>query len=188
MSYLREDFLLTNETAKRLYEKYASSMPIFDYHCHLPESQILANKPFNDIFEVWLGGDHYKWRLMRNYGVDEEFITGNASNKEKFKTYCRVLGTAFGNPLYHWSQVELKEFFNCELEINEENAELIWDWCNEFIKINNLTPQKLIEQSNLSLSEIGTNCGFEYYSQFSLFFKQKTGLSPLQYKTKNVNR
>ena len=99
MSYLREDFLLTNETAKRLYEKYAFTMPIFDYHCHLPESQILANKPFNDIFEVWLGGDHYKWRLMRNYGVDEEFITGNASNKEKFKTYCRVLGTAFGNPL-----------------------------------------------------------------------------------------
>lgn len=150
MSYLREDFLLTNETAKRLYEKYASTMPIFDYHCHLPESQILANKPFNDIFEVWLGGDHYKWRLMRNYGVDEEFITGNASNKEKFKTYCRVLGTAFGNPLYHWSQVELKEFFNCEIEINEENAELIWDWCNEFIKINNLTPQKLIEQSNVT--------------------------------------
>ena len=150
MSYLKDDFLLTNETAKKLYAKFASNMPIFDYHCHLSEKQILANKPFNDVFEVWLGGDHYKWRLMRNYGVSEEFITGDAPNKDKFITYCRVLGTAFGNPLYHWSQVELKEFFNCEIEINEENAELIWDWCNEFIQINNITPQKLIEQSNVT--------------------------------------
>ena len=151
MSYLREDFLLTNKTAVRLYENYAKDMPIFDYHCHLPEKQILENKPFNDVFEIWLGGDHYKWRLMRNYGVNEEYITGNTTtNKEKFVTYCRVLGTAFGNPLYHWSQLELKAFFNCELEINEENAELIWDWCNEYIRLNNITPQKLIESSNVS--------------------------------------
>ncbi|MBE5743010.1 MAG: glucuronate isomerase [Clostridiales bacterium] len=150
MSYLKDNFLLKNKTAERLYKTYAEKTPIFDYHCHLPESQILANKPFNDIFEVWLQGDHYKWRLMRNYGVDEKYITGNASNKEKFITYCSVLGTAFGNPLYHWSQVELKEFFNCEIEINEENAELIWDWCNEYIKVNCVTPQKLIEQSNVT--------------------------------------
>ena len=150
MSYIRENFLLTNKTAEKLYNSYAKDMPIFDYHCHLPEKQILANKPFNDIFEVWLGGDHYKWRLMRNYGVDEELITGSADNKTKFIAYCKTLGTAFGNPLYHWSQVELKEYFNCELEINEANAELIWDWCNEFIRLNNVTPQKLIEQSNVT--------------------------------------
>ena len=150
MSYIKENFLLENKSAEKLYFGYAKDMPIFDYHCHLPEKQILANKPFNDIFEVWLGGDHYKWRLMRNYGVDEEFITGNADNKTKFIAYCKTLGTAFGNPLYHWSQVELKEYFNCELEINEENAELIWDWCNEYIRLNNVTPQKLIEQSNVS--------------------------------------
>ena len=150
MSYLKDNFLLTNKTAEKLYFQVASKMPIFDYHCHLPEGQILANKPFNDVFEVWLGGDHYKWRLMRNYGVDEEFITGNAPNKEKFKTYCKVLSTAFGNPLYHWSQVELKEYFNCELEINEENAELIWDWCNEYIKVNEVTPVSLIEKSNVT--------------------------------------
>ena len=150
MNYIKDNFLLGTKTAERLYEKHAKNMPIFDYHCHLPEKQILENKPFNDIFEVWLAGDHYKWRLMRNYGINEEFITGNKSNKEKFLTYCRVLGTAFGNPLYHWSQVELKEFFNCEIEINEENAETIWDWCNEYIRINNLTPQKLIEGSNVS--------------------------------------
>ena len=150
MSYIKENFLLTNKTAERLYFTYAKDMPIFDYHCHLPEKQILENKPFDDVFQIWLAGDHYKWRLMRNYGVDEEYITGSKSNKEKFLTYCRVLGTAFGNPLYHWSQVELKEFFNCEIEINEENAELIWDWCNDYIALNKITPQKLIEQSNVT--------------------------------------
>lgn len=149
MTYLKDNFLLTNKTAEKLYFDYAKDMPIFDYHCHLPEMQILENKEFADIFEVWLGGDHYKWRLMRNYGIDEEYITGNKSNKEKFVAYCSVLGTAFGNPLYHWSQCELKEFFNCEIEINAENAETIWDWCNEYIKLNHVTPQKLIEESNV---------------------------------------
>ena len=150
MSYIKENFLLTNKTAEKLYFSYAKDMPIFDYHCHLPEKQILENKTFHDVYEIWLAGDHYKWRLMRNYGVNEEYITGNTSHKEKFLAYCKTLGTAFGNPLYHWSQVELKEFFNCELEINEENAELIWDWCNEYIKLNNITPQSLIEQSNVT--------------------------------------
>ena len=103
MSYIKKNFLLENKTAEDLYFGYAKDMPIFDYHCHLPEKQILENKPFSDVFEIWLAGDHYKWRLMRNYGVNERFITGDASNKEKFITYCTVLGTAFGNPLYHWS-------------------------------------------------------------------------------------
>ena len=150
MSYIKDNFLLTNKTAERLYFGYAKDMPIFDYHCHLPEKQILANETFNDLYEIWLAGDHYKWRLMRNYGVDEAYITGDKSHKEKFLAYCKTLGTAFGNPLYHWSQVELKEFFNCEIEINEQNAELIWSWCNEYIALNKITPQKLIEQSNVT--------------------------------------
>ncbi|MBE7061326.1 MAG: glucuronate isomerase [Clostridiales bacterium] len=150
MSYLKDNFLLENKTAEKLYFDYAKDMPIFDYHCHLPEKQILENATFNDVFEIWLKGDHYKWRLMRNYGIDEEFITGDKSNKEKFFCYCKVLGTAFGNPLYHWSQVELKEFFNCEIEINEGNAETIWNWCNDYIKLNNITPQSLIEKSNVT--------------------------------------
>ena len=151
MSYVKENFLLTNKTAEKLYFAYAKDMPIFDYHCHLPEKQILENKPFGDVFEIWLAGDHYKWRLMRNFGVNEEYITGKSTtNKEKFVTYCKVLGTAFGNPLYHWSQVELKEFFNCTKEINAENAEAIWDECNAYIKENNVTPQSLIERSNVS--------------------------------------
>ena len=150
MSYIKDNFLLKNKTAEELYFGYAKDMKIFDYHCHLPEKQILENKSFNDIFEIWLAGDHYKWRLMRNYGADEEYITGSGSNKEKFLTYCRVLGTAFGNPLYHWSQVELKEYFGCELEINEKNAEAIWDMCNDYIRKNNITPQSLIEGSGVS--------------------------------------
>ncbi|MBQ9773307.1 MAG: glucuronate isomerase [Clostridia bacterium] len=150
MSYITKDFLLTNETAKKLYHGYAKDMPIFDYHCHLPEKQILENKPFSDVFEIWLAGDHYKWRLMRNYGADEKYITGDASNKEKFITYCTVLGTAFGNPLYHWSQVELEEFFGCTKEINAENAEAIWEECNAYIRANNVTPQSLIEGSNVA--------------------------------------
>ena len=150
MTYIKDNFLLKNKTAEKLYYDYAKDMPIFDYHCHLPEVQILENKEFNDVFEIWLKGDHYKWRLMRNYGIDEEFITGNKTNKEKFVAYCSTLGTAFGNPLYHWSQVELKEFFNCEIEINKDNAETIWDWCNDYIKLNKITPQSLIEKSNVS--------------------------------------
>ena len=150
MSYIKKNFLLTTKTAEKLYFDYAKNMPIIDYHCHLPEKQILENKPFSDIFEIWLAGDHYKWRLMRNYGVDEEYITGTKSNKEKFITYCSVLGTAFGNPLYHWSQVELEEYFGCTLEINAQNAEAIWDMCNEYIKKNNVTPQSLIESSNVT--------------------------------------
>lgn len=149
MSYVKENFLLRNKTAEKLYFDYAEKMPVFDYHCHLSEKQILENKPFNDVCEIWLGGDHYKWRLMRNYGVDEKYITGDATNEEKFNAYCKTLSTAFGNPLYHWSQVELKEFFNCELEINEENARTIWNWCNDYIKLNRVTPQSLIEKSNV---------------------------------------
>ena len=159
------NILLNNKTAEKLYFGYAKDIPIFDYHCHLPEKQILENKPFNDVFEMWLAGDHYKWRLMRNYGVDEAYITGDKSHKEKFLVYCKTLSTAFGNPLYHWSQVELKDFFSCELEINEENAEQIWDWCNEFIKINNITPQSLIESSNVKFI-FTTNEVFDDLSTF----------------------
>ncbi len=140
---------MTNKTAERLYNDYAKDMPIFDYHCHLPEKQILANEGFTDLYEIWLAGDHYKWRLMRNFGINEEYITGNRTHKEKFLAYCKTLGTAFGNPLYHWSQVELKAFFDCDLEINEENAEAIWAHCNDYIVKNHVTPQSLIESANV---------------------------------------
>ncbi len=149
MSYLKDNFLLTNKTAERLYFDYAKDMPIFDYHCHLSEREILANEPCSDLCELWLGGDHYKWRLMRNFGVDEEYITGDKSREERFAAFCKTLGTAYGNPIYHWSQVELKTFFDCDLEINEKNAPAILAHCNAYIKENRITPQKLIEASNV---------------------------------------
>ncbi len=170
MSYIKDDFLLTNRTAVRLYENYAKRAPIFDYHCHLSERQILENAEIRNLYEVWLAGDHYKWRLMRNYGIDEEYITGRKAAKEKFIKYCTVLGTAFGNPLYHWSQVELKEFFGCELEINEQNAEAIWDECNRYIRRHHLTPQKLIEQSNVKCL-FTTN---EIFDDLSVFEELRT--------------
>ena len=149
MSYLKRNFLLSNKTAERLYFDYAEGMPVFDYHCHLPEKEILENKPFDDIAKIWLGGDHYKWRLMRNYGVDEDCITGNRPWAEKFEAYCRVLGTAYGNPLMHWSQTELETYFGCTLEINEKNAEKIRTQCNAYLKKHQVTPQMLIEQSGV---------------------------------------
>ena len=171
MSYIKDNFLLTNKTAEKLYFDYAKDMPIFDYHCHLPEKQLLENAKFNDVFEIWLKGDHYKWRLMRNYGVDEEYITGNKTNKEKFVAYCEALSSAFGNPLYHWSQVELKEFFNCEIEINKDNADLIWNWCNEYIALNNITPQSLIEKSKVT-HLFTTNEIFDDLSTFGAIAKK----------------
>lgn len=176
MSYIKENFLLETKTAERLYRTYAADMPIFDYHCHLSEKEILENRPFADIYEMWLGGDHYKWRLMRNYGVPERLITGDAPHKEKFVAYCKALSTAFGNPLYHWSQAELKAYFNCEIEINEENAELIWDWCNEYIRLNALTPQKLVECSFVK-HLYTTNEVFDDLSTFEKIAKKGYGFT-----------
>ena len=149
MSYIDKNFLLKGETARRLYFGYAEKEPIFDYHCHLSEKQILENKPFGDITEIWLGGDHYKWRLMRSYGINERYITGDAPSEEKFAAYCEALGSAFGNPLYHWSQLELETYFGCTLEINAANADAIRKTCNEYIEKNALTPVKLIADSNV---------------------------------------
>lgn len=171
MSYLKRNFLLSNKTAERLYFDYAEGMPVFDYHCHLPEKEILENKPFDDIAKIWLGGDHYKWRLMRNYGVDEDCITGNRPWAEKFGAYCRVLGTAYGNPLMHWSQTELETYFGCTLEINEKNAEKIRTQCNAYLKEHQVTPQMLIEQSGVK-RVFTTNEIFDDLSTFEAIAKK----------------
>lgn len=149
--FIGEDFLLSNETAKELYHGHAKDMPIFDYHCHLSEKAIQEDKPFNDFFELWLGGDHYKWRLMRNFGIDEEYITGGAPHKEKFMCYVRALETAYGNPLYHWSHMELRNYFGIDDVICSANAEKIWDKANDYIKTHSLSPSSLIAGSNVKI-------------------------------------
>lgn len=126
-------------------------MPIFDYHCHLSEKVIERDEPFADFFELWLGGDHYKWRLMRNFGIDEEYITGGAPHKEKFMCYVRALETAYGNPLYHWSHMELRTYFGIEDTICSANAEHIWNSANEYIRTHALSPSSLISGSNVKI-------------------------------------
>ena len=149
MSIIKEDFMLHNEYGRKLYNEFAKDMPIYDFHCHLEAKEIWENKKFKNITDIWLGGDHYKWRAMRACGVPEEKITGNASDYEKFSEWSKVVPQLIGNPLYHWTHLELKRFFNIDLELNEENCEEIWGKCNEKLDQDNFRARSLIERSNV---------------------------------------
>jgi glucuronate isomerase len=150
-NFMNENFLLTNRTAKKLYHKYAKEMPIFDYHCHLPIKSIVENKKFRSITEVWLGGDHYKWRAMRTIGVDEKYITGDASDKEKFLKWAETLPKCIGNPLYHWTQLELKRYFGIDKLLSPKTAAEIWDKCNALLAKDEFSVRALIEKSNVKV-------------------------------------
>ena len=152
--FIHDDFLLQNQSAKLLYHEFAKNMPIIDYHCHLSPQEIAENKQFNNITEVWLAGDHYKWRAMRNLGVDEKYITGNASDYEKFKAWAKAIPYLIGNPLYHWSHLELKRYFNIDTLLNEDTCEMIWEQCNELLQNKEFSALGLIERSNVEM--IGT--------------------------------
>lgn len=147
---MEKNCFLRNECSKTLYS-VAQSMPIVDYHCHLSPKEIFEDKAFDNIGQIWLEADHYKWRLMRTAGIDEEYITGSASYKEKFVKYCSAIEFATGNPLYHWSHMELSQFFGIDLPITSENAEEIWTKANEYIAKTQMSPRKLIEQSNVEI-------------------------------------
>ena len=110
-AFMDKDFLLSSETSQKLFHEYAENMPIVDYHCHINPQEIAEDRKFENITQVWLGGDHYKWRQMRSNGVDEYYITGGASDREKFQKWAETLGKAIGNPLYHWSHLELQRYF-----------------------------------------------------------------------------
>lgn len=153
-TFMGEDFLLENETAKKLFDRYAKNMPIYDYHCHLSPKEIAEDKKYENITEIWLYGDHYKWRYMRSMGVDEKYCTGDASDYEKFFQYAKCIAYAAGNPLYHWTHLELQRFFGIYEPLNEKSAPKIWEKANEIIKSGDFTAQKLIEKSNVYL--IGT--------------------------------
>lgn len=149
--FMDEDFLLTTETAKKLYHGYAGVMPILDYHCHINPQEIYENRRFDNITQVWLGGDHYKWRQMRSNGVEEKYITGNASDREKFQKWAETLEMAIGNPLYHWSYLELKRYFGYEGQLNGETAEEVWKLCNEKLKQDSMSARGIIKMSNVTL-------------------------------------
>ena len=147
--FMGKDFLLSNETAKHLYHDYAAKMPIIDYHCHISQKEIYEDRQFNTITEVWLGGDHYKWRQMRANGIDEKYITGDASDLEKFKAWAKTLSHLIGNPLYHWSHLELQRYFNIYEPLTEDNAEDIFNRCNEVLKT--LKVRKILEDSKVNI-------------------------------------
>ena len=117
--FLDKDFLLTTKTAQRIYTEYAEKLPIIDYHCHVSPREIYEDRRFENITELWLGGDHYKWRLMRSNGVEEYYITGNADPYKKFEKFAELLPKAIGNPMYHWCHLELKNYFGYEVQISK---------------------------------------------------------------------
>lgn len=148
--FLNEDFILSTETAQKLYHEYAEVMPVLDYHCHLNPQEIYEDIKFDNITQVWLGADHYKWRQMRSNGVEEKYITGDATDREKFQKWAETLEMAIGNPLYHWSHLELKRYFGYNGYLNGETAEEVWNLCNEKLQ-NGLSARKLIQMSNVTL-------------------------------------
>ena len=149
--FMDKDFMLSNDTAKKLYHDYAADMPIFDYHCHLSPQMMYEDKPFKNITEIFLGGDHYKWRYMRSNGIDEEYITGGASDYDKFKAFCSCLQYAVGNPLYHWTHLELKRYFGVEEIVTEKTCGAIWEKCNAVISDTKMSPSTLINSSNVAV-------------------------------------
>jgi glucuronate isomerase len=149
--FMDENFLLTNKTAATLYHDYAKKMPIFDYHCHLSPKEIAENKRYRNITEVWLGGDHYKWRAMRANGVDERYITGDAPDKEKFLKWAETMPACIGNPLYHWTHLELKRFFGIDTLLSPATAEEIWEKCNALLQKDDFAARGLIERSNVKV-------------------------------------
>ena len=147
MSFIHDDFLLTNEHSRRLYHSFAAAQPIIDYHNHLSPQDIAENRRFADLFEMWVDHDHYKWRAMRANGVDEAFVTGDANPKDKFLAFARTVPHTIRNPIYHWTHMELKRFFDIDELLSESNAESIWDRCNEQIGAReDLSTQGILEQ------------------------------------------
>ena len=147
--FMCDDFLLMTDTAKTLYHNYAKNMPIYDFHCHLNPKEIYENKKYKNITEVWLGGDHYKWRAMRSNGVDERYITGDAEDKEKFMKWAETIDECYGNPLFHWTHLELKRFFGIDLVLSKETAEEVWNLTNEKLATDKFTARELIKMSNV---------------------------------------
>src|SRR2546423_12796046 len=146
MKFIHEDFLLQTRTARRLYHQYAEEQPILDYHCHLSPRDLAENRQFNNLAEVWLEGDHYKWRAMRANGVAERFITGDADPYAKFQAWAATVPHTLRNPLYHWTHLELKRYFGIDELLDEESAARIWKKANAQLTGGELTTQGILKK------------------------------------------
>ena len=148
MSFINDDFMLRNKTAKKLF-KAVKDLPIIDYHCHISPKMIADNYKFKNAFELFLGGDHYKWRQMRTNGVDEKFITGDADDYDKWMAFAKTMPLLIGNPLYHWTHLELKRYFGIDETLSEDTAKSIWDRVNALLAKDEYSVQGLIKMSNV---------------------------------------
>lgn len=146
MAFIHEDFLLSTPAARRLYHEYAEGEPILDYHCHLPPKDVAENRRFANLFEIWLEGDHYKWRAMRAHGVREKYITGDGSPKEKFLAWAHTVPATLRNPLYHWTHLELKRYFGIEDLLDERSAERVWEQANALLAGESLRAWGILEK------------------------------------------
>ena len=149
--FMDKDFLLSTPTAQELYHDLAAKVPVLDYHCHINPQDIAEDRKFENITQVWLGGDHYKWRQMRSNGVEERYITGDAPDREKFQKWAETLEKAIGNPLFHWSHLELQRYFGYTGVLNGDTAEEVWNLCNAKLREPSMSARNLIIQSNVTL-------------------------------------
>jgi len=147
--FMDKDFLLQTDVAKELYHNHAAKMPIFDYHCHINPKEIAEDKQFKNMTEIWLYGDHYKWRGMRTNGVDERYCTGEASDWEKFEKWAETVPNTLRNPLYHWTHLELKRFFGVEELLSPSTAKAIWDECNAKLQTPEYSCRGIIKMANV---------------------------------------
>ncbi|OCG44292.1 glucuronate isomerase [Gilliamella sp. Choc5-1] len=180
-NFLDENFLLQTEVAQRLYFDYAADQPIYDYHCHLPPKDIADNKNFRNLAEIWLAGDHYKWRVLRTAGVDEKFITGSASDYEKYLAWAKVVPLTLGNPIYHWTHLELRRPFGIKnILFNEKTAEKIWLQANEQLATKEFSTKGILKQMNVRA--VGTTDdpidSLQYHKQISLDGSFETKVRP----------
>lgn len=149
--FLDENFLLETKTAQKLYHEYAAQVPVLDYHCHLVPQEIAEDIHFKNMTELWLGADHYKWRIMRSNGVAEKYITGDASDEEKFKAFAEALPKCIGNPMYHWCHLELQRYFGISETLSGKNWKSIYDKCNEILARPEMSAKGLIRMSGVTL-------------------------------------
>jgi glucuronate isomerase len=147
--FLDENFLLTNKTAEKLYHEYAKDMPIIDYHCHLPQQQIAEDKNFENLTQIWLYGDHYKWRAMRTNGIDERYCTGDATDYEKFQQWAATVPYTLRNPLYHWTHLELQRYFGITELLDSNSARRIYDECSEKLRSPEYSVKNLLRKMNV---------------------------------------
>ena len=150
-AFMDKDFLLNSDTARTLYHEYAAKLPICDFHCHIDAAVLSANRPFRDLAEAWLGGDHYKWRAMRLAGVPERCITGDAAPEEKFMAWARILPDLIGNPLYQWTHLELQRYFGIDQPLDPASAPMIWKKANDCLARPEYNPVQLLKRMNVRL-------------------------------------